>query len=343
MPVGMTMREREIMEKLFDLKKLTSSEIAYVLGCSVQVATKRKKQYEDTGTITAVKEMPWQKIKPEHREVMMKYVEEHDENKSLQQMSDYLAEETGVKVTPVHIGRILKAENAARGQARRKIRAPRTENKKKAWLAPEVERAVPYENNGRIGWSVPPPENGRGLAPEPHFLQPREGSGQQPLDQQQPLPSPIHGGESGFTSRSPVYFLPRQDGPQPVEQQRPQSSTVMGESGFTERGRSDLVARPPPYFIPPQNGPEPAKQVPHQPSASRVEPRVTEQGNSRFTGSRDPRFGERASSESMDRGDSSSTDRGDSSSTDRDGSGLTPMEVADEALREALRITGEAK
>ncbi|KAB5536594.1 hypothetical protein GE09DRAFT_332989 [Coniochaeta sp. 2T2.1] len=337
MPVGMTMREREIMEKLFDLKKLTSSEIAYVLGCSVQVATKRKKQYEDTGTITAVKEMSWQKIKPEHREVLMKFVEEHGENKSLQQMSDYLAEETGVKVTPVHIGRILKAENAARGQARRKIRAPRTESKKKAWLAPEMERAAPYENNGRIGWSVPPPENngrGRGLAPEPHFLPPRDGSGQQPLGQQ-PLPSPIHGGESGFIPGSTAYFLPRSDASQPLELQPPQASTNSCKSEFTERGRPELAARPPTYFIPPQNGPVPAEQVSHQPSASRVEPGLTEQGNSRLTGSRDSGVSERASSGSMD--------RAGSGSTDRDGSGLTPMKVADEALCEALRLTREAK
>jgi DNA-binding Lrp family transcriptional regulator len=71
MPVGMPMpmRDKQIMEKLFDLKKLSSSEIAFVLGCSVQVVQKRKREYEAKGTITAIKEMSWQKIKPEHREV----------------------------------------------------------------------------------------------------------------------------------------------------------------------------------------------------------------------------------------------------------------------------------
>lgn len=65
----MPMRDKEIMEKLFDLKKLTSSEISFVLGCSVQVVQKRRREYEAKGTITAAKEMSWQKIKPEHREV----------------------------------------------------------------------------------------------------------------------------------------------------------------------------------------------------------------------------------------------------------------------------------
>lgn len=69
MPSGMPIRDKEIMEKLFDLNKLTTSEIASVLGCSVQVVQKRKREYEAKGTITAVKEMSWQKIKPEHREV----------------------------------------------------------------------------------------------------------------------------------------------------------------------------------------------------------------------------------------------------------------------------------
>ena len=69
MPYGMPMRDKEIMEKLFDLKKLTSSEISFVLGCSVQVVQKRRREYEANGTITAVKEMSWQKIKLEHREV----------------------------------------------------------------------------------------------------------------------------------------------------------------------------------------------------------------------------------------------------------------------------------
>lgn len=65
----MPKRDKEIMEKLFELKILDTSEIAFVLSCSVQVVQKRKREYEKNGTITAVKEMSWQKIKPEHREV----------------------------------------------------------------------------------------------------------------------------------------------------------------------------------------------------------------------------------------------------------------------------------
>jgi hypothetical protein len=71
MPAGMPLREKQIMEKLFELKKLSANDIAFVLGCNVQTVLRRKREFESNGTITAVKEMSWQKVKPEHVEVSL--------------------------------------------------------------------------------------------------------------------------------------------------------------------------------------------------------------------------------------------------------------------------------
>lgn len=101
-------------------------------------------------------------------QILLKYVGEHGENKPLREMSDYLAETTGVRVTTVTIGRMLKAATeAAEGQGRRKLRAPRKDDTARvAWIAPEAQRATPVIRDNRVAWTLPEQSGSPAVQPQ---------------------------------------------------------------------------------------------------------------------------------------------------------------------------------
>lgn len=149
-------------------------------------------------------------------------------------MSDYLAEATGVRVTTVTISRMLKAAaEAAEGQGRRKIRAPRTDDPatRVAWIAPEAQRATPVMRDNRVAWMLPEEsaaspvqqQGGQqqgaspGIQPRPTAsqggspaIQPQAGAGQA-------VPDP---GRSGSTTESSTV----EASPEPMEGVREQGA-----------------------------------------------------------------------------------------------------------------------
>ena len=117
----------------------------------------------------------------------MKYVQEHGENKPLREMVEYLAEKTGVRVTTVTIGRMLKAAAvASEGQGRRKIRAPRADmtGNRVAWIAPEAQRATPVLLGDRVAWTLQEQSASPGVQPQ---LAASQSPAASPIPQQ-PLP-----------------------------------------------------------------------------------------------------------------------------------------------------------
>lgn len=67
----MPLRDRQILENLFKLKKLSAAEIGQVFGFDTRTILRKRKEWEVKGTITDVKDPPKnaQKITPEHFEV----------------------------------------------------------------------------------------------------------------------------------------------------------------------------------------------------------------------------------------------------------------------------------
>lgn len=108
-------------------------------------------------------------------------------------MSDYLAEATGVRVTTVTISRMLKAAaEAAEGQGRRKIRAPRKDDpaSRVAWVAPEAQRATPVMRDNRVAWMLPEQSASTPVRPQSLPKQSATPPVQQQLGRQQRTESP---------------------------------------------------------------------------------------------------------------------------------------------------------